>query len=65
MSQKLFCLIGGIVFLLIAIGHLLRVIFRAPLNLAGFAAPMWASWVAFVVLGYLAFAGLRASRATS
>lgn len=62
MTQKLFCLIGGIVFLLIALGHLLRVIFGVTAVVAGVSVPMWASWVAFVVSGYLAVAGLRAAR---
>lgn len=65
MSRKLFCTIGGILFLLIALGHLLRIIFGWAANVAGLTVPMWASWVAFIVTGFLAFAGLRASRSTN
>jgi hypothetical protein len=61
MSQKLFCTVGGILFLFIAVGHLLRVIFGASAVVAGVSIPMWPSWVAFVVIGYLAIAGLRAA----
>jgi hypothetical protein len=65
MNQKTFDLVAGIFFLLIAVGHLLRGIFGWTAVVAGFAVPVWWSWLAFVVVGYLAFEGLRASRASS
>jgi hypothetical protein len=65
MSQKTFDLVAGIFFLLIAVGHLLRVLFGWSVNIGGFTVPMWGSWLALVVIGYLAFVGLRASRASS
>jgi hypothetical protein len=63
MSQKTFDLVAGIFFLLIAVGHLLRVIYGWTVNIGGLTVPMWGSWLALVVIGYLAFVGLRASRA--
>jgi hypothetical protein len=63
MSQKTFDLVAGIFFLLIAVGHLLRVIFGLAVNIGGHSVPMWGSWLALVVIGYLAVVGLRASRA--
>lgn len=65
MSQKTFDLVAGVFFLLIAVGHLLRVLFGWSVNVGGLTVPMWASWLALVVIGYLAFVGLRASRASS
>ncbi len=64
MSQRVFCLTGGVVFLLIAIGHLLRLIFGWKAVIAGGAVPMWATWVALVIAGYLAYEGLMLSRKT-
>lgn len=64
MSQKAFSLTTGVVFLLIAVGHLLRLIFGWEAVIAGGGVPMWASWIAFVVAGYLAYEGLRLSRKT-
>jgi hypothetical protein len=61
MSQRVFSLIVGIVFLLIAVGHLLRVVFKATLSVAGVAIPMWPSVLAVIVMGYLAFEGFRLS----
>jgi hypothetical protein len=61
MSQRVFSLIVGIVFLLIAVGHLLRVVLGATLVVAGVAIPMWPSVLAAIVMGYLAFEGFRLS----
>ena len=61
MNQKTFSLTAGVVFLIITLGHLLRVILGATFVVEGFAVPMWASVVAIVGLGYLAFQGFRLS----
>ena len=61
MSQRVFSLIVGIVFLLIAVGHLLRVVLGATLVVEGMAIPMWPSVLAVIVMGYLAFEGFRLS----
>ena len=59
MSQKAFSLTAGVVFLLIALGHLLRVIVRATFVVEGVAVPLWASVLAVLVAGYLSYEGLR------
>jgi len=63
MSQKTFTLTAGGVFLLIALGHLLRVVLGATFVVEGFAVPMWVSGLAVAVMGYLAFAGFRLGKA--
>ena len=62
MPQKTFSLTAGVVFLLIALGHLLRVALGATFVVEGVAVPMWASVLAMIVMGYLAYEGLRLSR---
>jgi hypothetical protein len=62
MSQKTFSLTAGVVFLVIALGHLLRVALRATFFVEGVAVPMWVSVLAVILMGYLAFAGLRLGR---
>jgi hypothetical protein len=62
MSQKAFSLIAGLVFSLIALGHLLRLVYAWPLHIADWTAPMWVSWPALLVLGFLGFTGLQLSR---
>ena len=51
--------VAGMVFLLVAIMHLLRALNGWEINIDAFSAPMWASWVGFVVAGYLAYQGLK------
>jgi hypothetical protein len=59
MSPKTFSLTAGVLFLLIALGHLLRVIFRLEWVVAGQTVPMWPSVVAVLITGFLAYQGLR------
>ena len=59
MSQKVYALVSGVVFLVIALGHLVRVILGASFIVEGYAVPQWASGAAVVLMGYLAFEGLR------
>jgi len=62
MSQPVFTLVAGVIFLLIAVGHLVRLVLNASFVVEGFSVPMWASAVAVVVMGYLAFQGFRLGR---
>ena len=62
MSQKAFSLIAGLVFSLIALGHLLRIVYSWPVHMADWTAPMWVSWPALFVAGFLGFTGLQLSR---
>ncbi len=62
MSQRAFELVAGVVFLLIALGHLLRVVFGVSFVVYGVSLPMWASGIAVVIMGYLAYEGFRLAR---
>lgn len=62
MSQKTFSLAAGVIFSLIAMLHILRIVFGWEAILGAWAVPMWASWVAMVIAGYLAYEGFRLSR---
>jgi uncharacterized membrane protein len=59
MNQRSFSLVAGIIFTLIAILHLLRIIYSWEAVIAGWAVPQWVSWVALVISGYLGYEGLR------
>ena len=65
MSQKAFSLIAGVVFGLIALGHVLRIVFGISFVVQDFAVPMWASGIAVVITGYLAYEGFRLARKSS
>jgi len=59
MDQKTFFLTAGAIFLLIAILHVIRIIFAWDAVIGGWVVPKWASWVAIVVAIYLAYEGFR------
>jgi hypothetical protein len=62
MSQKTFSLVVGLVFLLIAVMHGLRLALRWEAVVNGWSVPMWVSALALLIAGYLAFEGLRPGR---
>ena len=62
MSQKIFSLVAGVFFLLVAVAHLLRLAFGASVVVQNTSIPIWVSWVAFIVTGYLAYEGIRLGR---
>jgi hypothetical protein len=62
MNQKLFSLVAGLIFLVVAVIHALRLIFSWHVTFVGWAVPIWVSWIAFLVSGFLAYEGLRLSR---
>ena len=62
MSQRSYVLIAGVVFLVIALGHLLRVVYGVAFIVDDIPIPMWASLVALVVMGFLAYEGFQLAR---
>jgi len=59
MSSQSFFSVAGVIFLIVAITHLLRVVNGWEVSIHTFAMPMWFSWVAFPLIGFLAYQGLR------
>jgi hypothetical protein len=62
MSEHAFSLTAGIVFLLIALGHLARIIIGLPVVVQGVSIHMWASVVALVVTALLSYEGFHFAR---
>ena len=62
MRQKTFSLVAGLIFLLIAVMHGLRLAFKWQAVLNGWSVPMWVSAVAIVITAYLAFESLKLAR---
>ena len=56
--------ISGTLFGLIAVGHLLRLFRHWPVDLAGYAVPLWVSWIGLLLTGGLSFWALHLVRAT-
>ena len=62
MCCKVYCIVSGIVFGLVAISHLVRALHRMPLQIGDWSVPIWMSWVGLAVAGVLcvsAFVVLR------
>jgi hypothetical protein len=62
MAQKTFLLIASIIFLLIALGHLSRLVFKWSVLLGAWQVPLWVNGVALVIFAYLASEGFRLAR---
>ena len=59
MCQKTFSLTAGVVFSLVALGHILRIVFAVEWTMQGQPVPMWPSWGAVIVAAFLASQGFR------
>jgi hypothetical protein len=62
LSKNTFSLLAGAIFLIVAVAHALRLVFRWEVIVAGWQVPMWVSAVGFVIAAYLAYEGFRPSR---
>jgi hypothetical protein len=58
MNDKLFHLIAGTIFALVALLQALRLYMGWTVVIGGWTAPMWISWIAIVVAGGLSYFAL-------
>ena len=59
MDQRTYNILTAALFLIVAVLHLLRIIFGWPAGIGGLDIPLWASWLALIVSGGLAYFGFR------
>jgi len=62
MSRKTFLQVAGVIFLVIAAIHLPRIVFGVTALVGDQSIPMWASWLAVLVMGFLGYQGLRLAK---
>jgi hypothetical protein len=62
MSEHGFSLTVGIIFLLIALAHLVRIVFSAPVVVQNTPIPVWISGIAVLVVGFLSYEGFHFAR---
>jgi hypothetical protein len=62
MTPRIFSLIAAAVFLLIALGHAIRLFFGWHVTVESVVVPVWTSWIGLPIAGYLAYQGFRLSR---
>lgn len=59
MSTKLYSLVTGVIFALVALGHLLRLLMEPTIAIGSWQFPVWMSVVALIVTGFLSYEGFR------
>jgi hypothetical protein len=59
LSKNTFQLLAGVIFLIVALAHAVRLIFKWEVIIAGWQVPMWLSAIAAVIAAYLAYEGFR------
>ena len=62
MDQRTYNTVTAAIFLVVALLHLLRIVFGWPVEIGRLIIPMWASWLALIVAGALAYVGFRHTR---
>ena len=63
MAQPTYSLVAGIIFSLVSILHALRLLRGWHVVIGDLSVPVWISWIGLAIAGYLAYEGLRSSRA--
>ena len=62
MGHKEYCVVSGVLFALVALAHLLRIVYGMSIIVDDFVVPMLVSWIGLVVPGALALWAFRISR---
>lgn len=61
MGYKNYCAVSGVFFSLVAIAHLLRIVYGMSIQVDEYVVPMFVSWIALIVPAGLAFWAFRIS----
>ena len=59
MTVRTYAVVSSIIFVLVALLQLLRLVMQWDVVIDGWHLPLWASLIAFLVAGFLSFAGFR------
>ena len=62
MNQKTYVTVTATLFLVVALIHLLRIIFGWFVEIGGLSIPFWVSWLGVLVAGALAYFGFTQRR---
>ncbi len=62
MNRKTYMTVTATLFLVVAIMHLLRIIFGWQVEIGGLSIPFWVSWLGVLVAGALAYLGFTRYR---
>jgi hypothetical protein len=62
MKQKDFTMVAKVLFSLIAVAHLMRSVLGWPVEINDMSVPVWISYIAVVLFGYLAYSGYKLTK---
>lgn len=62
MTYRPYCVVSGVLLLLVALAHLLRILYDMPVLIDDYDVPMIVSWIGLVVPGALGFWAIRILR---
>jgi hypothetical protein len=62
LNRKTYMTVTATLFLVVAIMHLLRIIFGWQVEIGGLSIPFWVSWLGVLVAGALAYLGFTQYR---
>ena len=62
LNRKTYITVTATLFLVVAIMHLLRIIFGWQVEIGGLSIPFWVSWLGVLVAGALAYFGFTQRR---
>jgi len=63
MRQKTFLKTAGIIFLIVGLLHLTRAVLSLEMLIDNFPIPIWASYAAAILIGYMGFQGFKLAKA--
>ena len=59
MEQRVYNTVTAVLFAIVALAHLLRIVFGWTAQIGGQSVPLWLSWLALIVTGALAYCGFK------
>lgn len=61
-GERLFHRVAGVIFGIVALAHLIRLIFGLPINLLSWNTPYWISGVAAIISGFLSYMSFKMTK---
>ena len=62
MGHRNYCVVSGVLFSLVALAHLLRIIYGMSIQVEEYDVPMFVSWMGLILPAVLAFWAFRINR---
>jgi hypothetical protein len=62
LNRNTYMIVTAMLFLVVALLHLVRIVFGWSVEISGWTIPFWASWLAVLGAGALAYFGIRPKR---